>query len=98
MMCLRKRKADIAMLSKMDPPVSEDPSLDFQTEQWEEVHRVLGRLSLAHREVLTLFFLQDLSLEDIANVLGAAVGTVKSRLHYAKLAARERLEKGIHDE
>jgi len=48
---------------------------------------------LPHREVLTLFFLQDLSTDEIAQVLGISIGTVKSRLHYAKRALKAILEK-----
>ena len=59
-----------------------DPLLMF--DDAELVHFALGRISLPHREVLTLFFLQDLSLEDVAIVLDIPVGTVKSRLYYAK--------------
>ena len=59
----------------------------------EEVHHALGRISLAHREVLTLFFLEDLSLEQMAEVLGIPLGTVKSRLCYAKRALRAVLER-----
>lgn len=58
----------------------------------EVVHEGLGRLSPIYREVLTLFFLQDLSLEQIAQVTGVPLGTVKSRLHYARLALRQALE------
>lgn len=54
----------------------------------EQVHRALGRISLLHREVLTLFFLEDLSQEQMAEVLGVPLGTVKSRLCYAKRALR----------
>jgi RNA polymerase sigma-70 factor (ECF subfamily) len=55
----------------------------------EEVHRALDQLPLAQREVLTLFFLQDLSLEEIAMLVGVPLGTVKSRLHYGKQAVRK---------
>jgi len=65
-----------------------DPSFDNA----EQIHYGLSRLSLAHREALTLFFLQDLSLEQIALVLEIPVGTVKSRLHHAKRALRAVLE------
>ncbi len=56
------------------------------------VHDALGKLSLPHREVLTLRFLEDLELAEIAEIVGCNVGTVKSRLHYAKSALRTLLE------
>jgi RNA polymerase sigma-70 factor, ECF subfamily len=62
-------------------------------ENAEEVHRGLSSLSLPHREVLTLFFLDDLSVEEVAAVLGVPPGTVKSRLHYAKRAMRGAIER-----
>ena len=45
----------------------------------------------SHREVLTLFFLQDLTIDDISRVIGVPAGTVKSRLHYARRALRRAL-------
>lgn len=59
-----------------------------------EVHRALATLSLPHREVLTLRFLEDFSLAEIAQVTGAPEGTVKSRLFHAKRALREAMETG----
>ena len=59
----------------------------------EQVHAGLARLSLPHREVLTLHFLEDLPVDEIATVLGVPPGTVKSRLHYAKRALRDALER-----
>lgn len=61
-------------------------------EDAEQVHRGLSCLSLAHREVLTLHFMDDLSLEQMAEVLAVPVGTVKSRLCYARRALRAILE------
>ena len=58
-------------------------------EKAEEVHQALDQLPVQQREVLTLFFLQDLSLQQMAALLRLPVGTVKSRLFYAKQAIRK---------
>lgn len=58
----------------------------------EEVHQAMEGLSVHHREAITLFFLKDLSIGEMALVLGVSEGTVKSRLFYGKQALRELLE------
>ena len=59
----------------------------------------LPALSLPHREVLTLFFLEDMSVEEVATILDIPPGTVKSRLHYAKRALRNVItEEGLRHE
>ncbi|MFC1746814.1 sigma factor-like helix-turn-helix DNA-binding protein, partial [Candidatus Neomarinimicrobiota bacterium] len=63
----------------------------------EHLHWALGRLSLPHREVLILHFLEDFSLAEIAEIAGVPEGTVKSRLHYAKEALRSVLQKEAED-
>lgn len=70
---------------------------DKQLDDADLVHRALECLSADHREVLVLRFLEQLSLEEIGEVLGCPPGTVKSRLHYAKQEMRrvvEELENG----
>jgi RNA polymerase sigma factor (sigma-70 family) len=52
----------------------------------DRVLAAVDRLSLVHREVVMLTFAADLSQAEIAEVLGVAVGTVKSRLHNARAA------------
>ena len=74
-------------------PAPGDEQLAF--DNVESLHLALGRLSLAHREVLTLYFLEDLSVDAIAQVLGVPPGTVKSRLHHAKHELRIILEPEI---
>jgi RNA polymerase sigma-70 factor (ECF subfamily) len=60
----------------------------------QDIHRALERLKPPHREVLTLFFLEEFSIDDIAGIVGVPQGTVKSRLHYAKVALRRILDDG----
>lgn len=56
----------------------------------------LGRLPVTEREVLTLFYLRELSLAEVGDVLGVPVGTVKSRLFRARKLLRDELQsKGI---
>ncbi len=72
-----------------------DPSpgeILIRREQEEEFMRLLGELSEPHRAVLLLHFVEDFSLEEIAGITGAQIGTVKSRLHYAKKTLRKLLE------
>jgi RNA polymerase sigma-70 factor (ECF subfamily) len=64
----------------------------------DEVHHALDQLPLLPREALTLYFLEDLSLDEMALALDVPVGTIKSRLHYAKLAIRKILEQGHKNE
>ena len=66
---------------------NDDPAR-AEFENAEQVHHGLLKLSLPHREVLTLLFLEDFSIEAIAQILEVPPGTVKSRLHHAKRALR----------
>lgn len=57
------------------------------------VRECLQTLPLAQREALSLFYLDDLSLEDIAHILGVPQGTVQSRLHYGRTKMKDLLLK-----
>lgn len=57
------------------------------------VHEALARISLGHREVLVLHFLEGMSVQEMAAVVDVPSGTIKSRLHYAKRALRAVLKK-----
>ena len=78
-------------IARLQHWADEDPGA-FEFDQAEQVHNALQRLSLPHREVLTLFFLEDLTIAEITDVVGAQPGTVKSRLYYAKQALRKILQ------
>lgn len=70
-------------------PAARDVHDEWRIDTAEQIHHALGRLSLPHREVLTLFFLEEMPVEEIAQALDIPAGTVKSRLHYAKLELRQ---------
>jgi RNA polymerase sigma-70 factor (ECF subfamily) len=50
----------------------------------EKLNEALHKLSLKHRAVVVLFEIEGLSHQEISEVVGCSVGTVRSRLHYAK--------------
>lgn len=63
----------------------------------ELMHEELERLPVIDREALVLFYLQELTLIEIADVLGVPIGTVKSRLFRARNALRSQLmSKGVN--
>jgi RNA polymerase sigma-70 factor (ECF subfamily) len=89
---LKKRGATVELPDDCEAPPSEGDEEAFTADDAAAVHRALGRLSPAHREVLVLCFLEDLSYGQIAEVTHCALGTVKSRIHYAKHALRRAME------
>lgn len=58
----------------------------------EQLERGFHRLPAEQRAALVLQHYLDLSLVDIAEVMGVPVGTVRSRLHYARESMRAALE------
>lgn len=59
-----------------------------------ELARAMEQLSPEHREILQLRVIEDLQYEQIADILGVRVGTVKSRLARARLSFRKILKAG----
>lgn len=87
----RDYKRDKAEQGQLDDAFNiDEPS--FSDEDATAIRDALSRLSIKHREVLVLHFLQDLSILEIANVVGCSEGTVKSRIHYAKRQMKQILE------
>lgn len=54
------------------------------SELQEKLNEALQKLSPKHRTVVILFEIEGLSHQEIADIMGCSVGTVRSRLHYAK--------------
>jgi len=74
-----------------DVDLAEPDSRDDAAEALELLHEELHRLPLIEREVLVLFYLEELTLAQLAEALGIPVGTVKSRLFRARGLLRQQL-------
>ena len=64
----------------------------FSPEDAARIHAALDQLEPSHREVLVLRFLEEMSYEEIGQVVDCPVGTVRSRIHYAKGALKRLLK------
>lgn len=62
-----------------------------QQDDWDRVQEAVASLPLAQRVVVVLYYLNDLSLQEISDALDVPVGTVKSRLHYGRRMLRRKL-------
>ncbi len=70
------------------------PTPDHETEDQEMINlvrAVIADLPPSHRAVVVLFYMENQPVEEIGRILELPVGTIKSRLHYA----RERLRKAL---
>jgi len=67
-------------------------ALLIRQEQEAQFMELLNQLPLPQRSVLLLHFVEDFSLEEIARITETQLGTVKSRLHYAKKSLRKLVE------
>ncbi|HWB13721.1 MAG TPA: sigma-70 family RNA polymerase sigma factor [Pirellulales bacterium] len=88
---LRRNGRTPRAVENLESVVSADEPV-FSPEDAARVHDGLDRLNDEQREVLLLRFLEELSYEQIGRVIGCPVGTVRSRLHYAKRALARLLE------
>lgn len=74
-----------------------DPALTpsetaLMTEQGDLVASSLGKLPEQQRTVVVLHDIEGFSYQEIAEIVGANIGTVRSRLHYGRIKLREMLE------
>lgn len=87
--------ADIDEADRHELPGQAEP--DELEAELVAMEQELSRLPAIEREALTLFYLRELSLQEIAEALEIPVGTVKSRLHRARRMLRRELIQRGHD-
>lgn len=79
----------------LDQLADTSPTSDRQAclnELQQKLNEAMQKLSINHRTVVTLFEIDGLSHEEIAQITGTSVGTVRSRLHYAKQLLQNELQ------
>jgi len=75
-----------------EPEVNDDPeSLLFARADQAEIRRALEQLPVAHREIILLCDVEEMSYKEIAELAGIPIGTVMSRLSRARRAMRSLL-------
>ena len=85
---MRRRRLDVdAAAGDVGEPVASVTS----SEQQIDLANAIKGLPPIHRAAIHLFYREDLSVEEIASVLGIPLGTVKSRLHHARVVLRQQL-------
>lgn len=67
----------------------------LMNELQEKLNDAFQKLSLKHRTVITLYEIDGLSHKEISDIVGTSVGTVRSRLHYAKQFLQAELKEYI---
>ena len=85
----RRAAPNLHLLPVDEPEMAEGLSSVVDRDQLERGFR---RLSIDHRAVVVLHHYLDLPLDEVADVLGVPVGTVRSRLHHAMRGLRAALE------
>ena len=86
------------VVEPQDPSEASQPGHALeQAEEERRIHRALQRLSPEHRSVLVLKDMEGMKYEEMAEVLQVPVGTIRSRLHRARLELREILLRDDED-
>jgi RNA polymerase sigma factor (sigma-70 family) len=75
-----------AMLDSHAQPTEIDNRDDI-----EQILREVEKLPLEQRELVTLYYLEELTVDEVASVLGIPPGTVKSRLHHVRHSLKRTL-------
>ena len=107
-LCLKwLQKNKLSMQSLDDTPGEEIEKVSYQhytsdqreaevaEDRRERVQRLLAQLPESERTVVTLFYLGEMTAQEIGKFLGVSVNTVKSRLRRGRKRLQEQQEEGL---
>lgn len=98
---IRQRQADRRLARVLEQAAASEPSAISPTSSEfvasTALHAAIRRLSPAQRAALALHHFEDLTVAEVAVALDTPVGTIKTRLMYARLKLKAALEGETHD-
>ena len=102
---LRKKKLDVRSLDdERIFEVADSQDSGFKANQVEQksrqnmVNQAVSMLNPDDAEIITLFYKNEQSLEEISQILGVETNTAKVRLHRARTRLKEKMEKYFTEE
>jgi len=102
---LRKKRLDVKSLDdERTFEVADNQDSGFRANQVEQksrlnmVNQAIALLSPDDAEIITLFYKNEQSLEEISQILGVEVNTAKVRLHRARTRLKEKMERYFSEE
>ena len=87
---------DQDLTEEVNNVAANDESVDdeiYKRERNKAIRLEVSRLPDKLKDVVLMFYTEQLQIHDIASILKISEGTVKSRLHYARNILKERLQK-----
>ena len=82
---IEEMNEEVGGVERHMPPVMVNPTERLERgELRQRIDRALSQLSSAHRTALVLHEFEDMDYKEIARTMGCSIGTVMSRLFYAR--------------
>lgn len=89
---LLRREQRWSKLDDVPPPEPSELPQEASSDLLTHLPELLDRVSPASRAVLVLHYLQEMSLQEVADILGLSLGTAKSRLAYGLATLRKNIQ------
>lgn len=87
-----KAKSEVLLEDNIDIEDAIEPD-----DSWNTISELLKKLPEQHQLILTLFYLEQQSVKDIATVLKLPEGTIKSRIFYARELLKRKYKEVNHE-
>jgi len=75
-----------------------EPSVTFETRDDSELYTAIKQLPVKYRQVIQLFYLEELSINEISEILNIKVGTIKVQLNRGRELLKGMLKGEWEDE